>query len=120
MRVLVTGGGGFIGSHLVDRLLADGCEVVVLDDLSTGRQQNLAHHEANPKLIFQQAGISDFEACRPLFDGVEWVFHLAGRADIVPSIQTWSEPAAPRTSRSTTGGTVSSPSMRASSYAAHS
>ncbi len=86
MRVLVTGGGGFIGSHLVDRLLADGCEVVVLDDLSTGRQQNLAHHEANPKLIFKQAGTSDFEACRPLFDGVEWVFHLAGRADIVPSI----------------------------------
>ena len=87
MRVLVTGGAGFIGSHLVERLLADGHEVLVLDNLSTGHQKNLASVENHPCLRFHQADIMELEKIQPLFSGVKWVFHLAALADIVPSIQ---------------------------------
>src|SRR3954447_25487468 len=87
-KSLVTGGAGFIGSHLVDRLLADGHEVLVLDNFSTGRPENLAHHRGNPRLTVHPVDVSQHEAIRPLFEGVEWVFHLAALADIVPSIQT--------------------------------
>ena len=86
-RALVTGGAGFIGSHLVERLLKDGHEVSVLDNLSSGISANLAHVADNPRMRFHQADISDFEAIRPLFEGTTWVFHLAGLADIVPSIE---------------------------------
>lgn len=87
MNCLVTGGAGFIGSHLVDRLLADGRQVTVLDNFSTGRPDNLAHCSGSPRLKLRQVDVADYEAIRPLFDGVEWVFHLAALADIVPSIQ---------------------------------
>lgn len=85
-RCLVTGGAGFIGSHLVDRLLADGHSVVVLDNFSTGRPQNLAHIPATSRLRLVELDIST----APLdehFTGIDWVFHLAALADIVPSIQ---------------------------------
>jgi UDP-glucose 4-epimerase len=85
-KTLVTGGAGFIGSHLVDRLLADGHEVLVLDNLATGRTVNLEQHQGNPRLTFHQLDVSDDQAIRPCFAGVEWVFHLAALADIVPSI----------------------------------
>lgn len=87
MKTLVTGGAGFIGSHLVDRLVEDGHDVVVLDDLSKGREENLARHRGNPRVSFHRVGVADKRACRPHFGGVEWVFHIAGRADIVPSIE---------------------------------
>jgi len=87
MKALVTGGAGFIGSHLAERLLDDGHKVVVLDNFSTGRPQNLAHLNNNPDLQIHQIDVSDPQAIRPFFDGVEWVFHLAALADIVPSIQ---------------------------------
>ena len=86
-RVLVTGGAGFIGSHLVERLLDDGHQVVVLDNFSTGRPQNLARLRHHPALEFYQVDIIDHETVRPLFAGAKWVFHLAALADIVPSIQ---------------------------------
>lgn len=86
-RVMVTGGAGFIGSHLVDRLLSYGCEVVVLDNFSTGRPQNLEHQKNNPRLTLIQADIADFETIEIFFKGIDWVFHLAALADIVPSIQ---------------------------------
>ena len=86
-KVLVTGAGGFIGSHLVDRLLADGHEVIVLDNFATGRPQNLAHHKGQGRLKLLQADVADHDAIRPHFDGVDWVFHLAALADIVPSIE---------------------------------
>ena len=86
-RVIVTGGAGFIGSHLVERLLRDGCHVVVVDNLSTGRLQNLAHLHGNPHLEVHRLDVADAEALRPLFEGIEWVFHLAALADIVPSIR---------------------------------
>ena len=85
-KALVTGGAGFIGSHVVERLLADGHEVVVLDDLSTGRVENLASARGNPRLSFHQADAADFARIAPLFSGVNWVFHLGALADIVPSI----------------------------------
>lgn len=87
MKSLVTGGAGFIGSHTVDALLALGHEVVVIDNVSTGRLQNLDHVKDNPKLTVHVADISDSQAIEGLFDGVDWVFHLAALADIVPSIQ---------------------------------
>ena len=85
--VLVTGGAGFIGSHLVERLLADGCRVRVLDNLSTGRLKNLEHVASDPHLTVEQVDISDAARIAPLFRGVDWVFHTAALADIVPSIQ---------------------------------
>jgi UDP-glucose 4-epimerase len=57
MRVLVTGGAGFIGSHLVDRLLARGDSVILLDDLSTGRLENVAQHEGNPSFLAAAVGV---------------------------------------------------------------
>jgi UDP-glucose 4-epimerase len=87
MRCLVTGGAGFIGSHLVERLLALGMQVTVIDNYSTGRPGNLAHAAHNPNLSVHQADVSDRASLMPLFVGVDWVFHLAALADIVPSIQ---------------------------------
>ncbi|MBU2483172.1 MAG: SDR family oxidoreductase [Proteobacteria bacterium] len=86
MKCIVTGGAGFIGGHMVDALLEAGHEVTVLDNLSTGRLENLAHHKEKAGLRFAQADITELEAIRPLFNGMDWVFHLAALADIVPSI----------------------------------
>lgn len=86
-RALVTGGCGFIGSHLVDRLLACGHQVVVLDNLSTGRLENLKQHDGDKNLSIHLVDVSDFEEIKELFHGVDWVFHLAALADIVPSIE---------------------------------
>src|SRR3569623_943196 len=85
-NVIVTGGAGFIGSHVVDRLLADGHHVTIIDNLSTGRLDNIAHCKVNPKVTFVKADIADFDAINPLFKNIDMVFHLAALADIVPSI----------------------------------
>lgn len=87
MRCVVTGGAGFIGSHVVDRLLADGHQVRVLDNFATGRPENLAHLRPAPGLTLAQVDVADLAAIQGLFDGIDWVFHLAALADIVPSIQ---------------------------------
>lgn len=87
MKCLVTGGAGFIGSHLVDQLLSMGMDVTVVDNYSTGRSANLDHVVGNPKLRVHQADVADLPAIKPLFEGIDWVFHLAALADIVPSIQ---------------------------------
>lgn len=84
---LVTGGAGFIGSHLVERLLADGHQATVLDNCSSGRLENLAHLAADPRLTLREVDVADFAGIRSFFSGVEWVFHLAALADIVPSLQ---------------------------------
>jgi len=86
MKVLVTGAAGFIGSHLSEMLLADGASVVLVDDLSTGKLSNIAHLLAPGICEFHQVDIRDKSALEPCFAGVDRVFHLAGRADIVPSI----------------------------------
>ena len=86
-NTLVTGGAGFIGSHLVDRLLQDGHQVIVIDNYSTGRPENLAHQKNHPQLTVVQADINDRKTIEPLFHNIDWVFHIAALADIVPSIQ---------------------------------
>ncbi|WP_334109647.1 SDR family oxidoreductase [Thermodesulfitimonas autotrophica] len=86
-KVIVTGGAGFIGSHLVDRLLGDGHEVTVLDNFSTGRMENLARHQDQARLRVVEVDIADLAIIAPFFQGVDWVFHLAALADIVPSVQ---------------------------------
>ena len=87
MKSIVTGGCGFIGSHIVDRLLAEGHEVTVIDNMSTGRRENLAHIDPGAKLTVVEADICDHVRIAPLFAGADWVFHMAALADIVPSIQ---------------------------------
>jgi len=87
LQTLVTGGAGFIGSHLVERLLKDGHRVRVVDNFATGRRENLAAFENHPALQVECVDVTDFPRLRPLLEGVDWVFHLAGLADIVPSIQ---------------------------------
>ena len=87
MKALVTGGCGFIGSHLAEMLLALGHEVVILDNLACGRKANINSFETHSKLSFHQVDICDRTNMRPYLDGVDWVFHMAGLADIVPSIE---------------------------------
>jgi UDP-glucose 4-epimerase len=86
MKVVVTGGAGFIGSHLVERLVRDGHEVLVLDNLSTGNLDNLKSVSSQPNFNFVEMDVSDYARVRDFFKGVDWVFHLAALADIVPSI----------------------------------
>jgi len=86
-RTLVTGGAGFIGSHLVERLLANGDAVTVLDNFSTGRMAYLDEVKDNPRLSIHHVDVSGFADIKPFFEGIDWVFHLAALADIVPSIQ---------------------------------
>lgn len=87
MISLVTGGCGFIGSHIVDRLLAEGHTVRVIDNFTTGRPENLKHHKENNNLTIYQLDIRNKTEIRDIFCGVDYVFHMAALADIVPSIQ---------------------------------
>ena len=102
MNALVTGGAGFIGSHLVEKLLSLGHSVTAIDNYSTGRKANLDFLKSNKSLKAVEADIADFAAIEPHFKGVDWVFHIAALADIVPSIQN---PAAYH--RSNVDGTLS-------------
>ena len=83
-KVLVTGGAGFIGSHLVDALITGGHAVTVIDNFLTGRPANLAHQKENVRII--EADVANFDAIAPHFHGEDIVFHIAALADIVPSI----------------------------------
>ncbi|MDP7195921.1 MAG: SDR family NAD(P)-dependent oxidoreductase [SAR202 cluster bacterium] len=86
MKSLITGGAGFIGSNLADKLIEQGHEIVVLDNLSTGHLSNLDHlinkiEFVNIDISNNQEGISKY------FNKVDWVFHMAGLADMLPSIK---------------------------------
>jgi UDP-glucose 4-epimerase len=85
--ILITGGAGFIGSHMVDVALDAGYRVRVVDDLSGGREENLAHHGDNRDLACEWRDIRDLEPGMSLFEGVDRVVHFAGIGDIVPSIE---------------------------------
>jgi UDP-glucose 4-epimerase len=83
---VVTGGAGFIGSHMVDRLLDEGFRVHVIDNLAGGRLENLSHRKNDPDLLVETRDILDLAPADKLFAGAEYVFHFAGIGDIVPSI----------------------------------
>ena len=82
LHILVTGGAGFIGSHLVERLLADGKRVVVVDDLSTGNRQNLRSHENNPRLQIIEGKVSTCAALPELVANAESIYHLAAAVGV--------------------------------------
>jgi UDP-glucose 4-epimerase len=84
---VVTGGAGFIGSHMVDVLVGQGFEVRVIDNLVGGHEENLAHHANNPAVVLERRDIRSFAADDVLFRNVKYVIHFAGIGDIVPSIE---------------------------------
>ena len=85
-KCIVTGGAGFIGSNLTERLVRLGCKVTVIDNLSTGRKSNL--NNVIKRIKFVKADISKIKNLDDkIFKNVDWVFHIAGIADIVPSIE---------------------------------
>src|SRR5882724_1314089 len=86
-RAVVTGGAGFIGSHMVDLLVDRGYSVVVIDNLVTGRAENLAQHRREPRVVLHEIDMYTVKADSRLFKGVNHVFHFGGIGDIVPSIE---------------------------------
>ena len=86
-KVLVTGGAGFIGSHIVDRLLDEGVKVRVLDDLSTGDKTNLSQHENNPDFEFIQGDIRNFDEIIKAVKDVDAVIHEAALVSVTKSIE---------------------------------
>lgn len=84
---IVTGGAGFIGSHMVDVLVARGFAVRVIDNLVGGRESNLAHHGAGADVVLHRADIRNVAPGDAVFKDARYVFHFAGIGDIVPSIE---------------------------------
>lgn len=82
MKILITGGAGFIGSHLTDRLVADGHQISVLDNLSTGIKANLAVHLANNEFEFVEGSILDLGLIDNLISKTDYVFHLAAAVGV--------------------------------------
>jgi len=82
MQILVTGGAGFIGSHLCERLIEDGHLVTALDNFSTGRASNLANLENSPSFVLIEGSILDFETLKPLVEKADFVFHLAAAVGV--------------------------------------
>jgi UDP-glucose 4-epimerase len=82
VRALITGGAGFIGSHLTEALLAAGDEVIVLDDLSTGRVENLAAVKGHPRLELTEGSVMDEALVRKLMAGADVVYHLAAAVGV--------------------------------------
>ena len=86
-RAVVTGGAGFIGSHMVDLLIDRGFEVLVIDNLAGGRKENIAPHSANPRFEFHEQDMCELTPGSVLFRGADYVFHFGGIGEIVPSIE---------------------------------
>jgi UDP-glucose 4-epimerase len=82
LKILITGGAGFIGSHLTDRLVADGHQVTVLDNLATGRKENLAAHLEGNTIKFVEGSILDLLLIENLVSETEYIFHLAAAVGV--------------------------------------
>lgn len=82
MRILITGGAGFIGSHLTDRLVADGHQVTILDNLTTGRKDNIARHLTGQNVKFIEGSILDIPILDELIKESEYIFHLAAAVGV--------------------------------------
>src|SRR5690606_3550802 len=82
MHALITGGAGFIGSHLSDALLADGHSVQIIDDLSTGSIQNIAHLKAHPRFRYVIESVHNEPLLAELVDAADVVFHLAAAVGV--------------------------------------
>jgi len=87
VRVLVTGGAGFIGSHIVDELIKEGFDVTVIDNLDTGRLNNLAHHQNKKKFHFVEGDIRDFDLVKETIKDIDAVFHEAALASVTRSVK---------------------------------
>jgi len=81
-KVLVTGGAGFIGSHLADKLIEKGYQVIIIDNLSAGKKENI-----NPKAKFYKLNICNFKKIEPLFKDIDFVFHLAAMPRVPFSVK---------------------------------
>jgi len=81
-QALITGGAGFIGSHLVDRLVINGWKVRVVDNLSSGRLENLIQHKGNPDVEVVVGDLKDPETCLRAVEGVDAVFHFAANPEV--------------------------------------
>ena len=86
-KVVVTGGAGFIGSHLVERLVEPGYQVIVLDDLATGRKENIRELLKNNSVEFVQGSVTDLTLLKELFQGACYIFHLAALASVPRSLE---------------------------------
>jgi len=86
-RALVTGGAGFIGSHIVNRLLKEGYEVTVIDNLSTGKSENLSRYQSNKEFHFIQGDIRNFNLVKEAVKGVDAVFHEAAVVSVPLSVE---------------------------------
>jgi UDP-glucose 4-epimerase len=84
---VVTGGAGFIGSHMADNLLARGYRVRAVDNFVSGRESNIAHLAGNADFSFERADVRDLKPDSKVFSGARQVIHFAGIGDIVPSIE---------------------------------
>jgi UDP-glucose 4-epimerase len=82
MRFLVTGGAGFIGSHLADRLIADGNSVVILDDTSTGSLENLSRYKSNPNFEYINGSVLDQGLLESTVKDIDYIFHLAAAVGV--------------------------------------
>lgn len=87
MKVLVGGGAGFIGSHLIDALLDEGHDVVCVDNFFIGTKENIRHLEGHPRFTFYEQDLSDLDGTLKIFEkeNIEYVFHLAANSDIQAS-----------------------------------
>ena len=85
-KILVTGGAGFIGSNLIEVLLAKGCSVVCLDNFLTGKRENIAPFHANPRFRLIEGDIRDRDVCREAVEGMEFVLHEAALGSVPRSI----------------------------------
>lgn len=86
MRYIVTGGAGFIGSNLAERLARDDHDVVIIDDLVTGRRENIEHLISHPRVTFIEGSVSDLALLTDAFSGADGIFHQAAIASVPRSV----------------------------------